>query len=69
MSFEVRTIASFDKQLKVLAKKYTSLKEDYAGLLDRLEQDPFEGASLGNACYKVRWRSPPRGRESLAAQE
>ena len=60
-SFEVWTIATFDRQLKVLAKRHASLKSDYAALLDDLEHDPFMGAALGNACYKVRMAIASKG--------
>jgi mRNA-degrading endonuclease RelE of RelBE toxin-antitoxin system len=48
MSYNVLTIPPFDKQLKRLAKKYPSLKNEFAELLDRLEQDPEQGTSIGN---------------------
>ncbi len=61
-SYEVRSIATFDRQLKALAKKYPSIKEDYADLLDDLERDPFKGSALGNACYKVRMAISSKGK-------
>lgn len=61
-NFEVRSIATFDRQLKALAKKHASLKRDYAALLDELERDPFIGTALGNACYKVRMAITSKGR-------
>ncbi|MCW5898552.1 MAG: type II toxin-antitoxin system RelE/ParE family toxin [Flavobacteriales bacterium] len=61
-SFEVRTIATFDRQLKALAKKHSSLKHDYSKLLDELERDPFQGAALGNACYKRRMAIASKGK-------
>ncbi|MBX2973224.1 MAG: hypothetical protein KF797_08985 [Flavobacteriales bacterium] len=61
-SFDVRSIATFDRQLKALAKKHASLKRDYTALLDDLERDPFIGAALGNACYKVRMAITSKGR-------
>lgn len=36
---------------------------DFAALLDDLERDPFTlGASLGNACYKVRMAITSKGK-------
>ena len=54
MNYKVLSIPPFDRQLKRLAKKYTSLKKEYAVLLDNLEQKPEQGTALGNNCYKIR---------------
>lgn len=37
MSYEILSIPPFDKQLKRLARKYPSLKEDFAALLGRVD--------------------------------
>ena len=39
MSFDIRTIKSFDKKAKKLAKKYPSLKDDLI--------------NLGNDCWQI----------------
>jgi mRNA-degrading endonuclease RelE of RelBE toxin-antitoxin system len=62
MSFDVRTVATFERKLKALAKKYPSLKDDYALLLERLEEDPVQGAALGNSCYKIRMAISSKGK-------
>jgi mRNA-degrading endonuclease RelE of RelBE toxin-antitoxin system len=54
MSYNVVTIPPFDKQLKRLAKKFHSLKNEYAELVDRLGDNPFQGKPLANSCYKIR---------------
>lgn len=54
MNYNVLTIPPFDKQLKKLAKKYSSLKSEFADLIESLEQEPQQGISLGNNCYKIR---------------
>ena len=54
MKFEVLTIPQFEKQLKALVKKYPSLKNEYANLIDLLEKDPTQGQNIGNDCYKIR---------------
>jgi hypothetical protein len=36
--------------LKRLAKKYLSIKKDFAELLKKLEQHPETGTPLGNNC-------------------
>ncbi|MBS1761158.1 MAG: type II toxin-antitoxin system RelE/ParE family toxin [Bacteroidetes bacterium] len=62
MSYNVLTIPPFDKQLKRLAKKYPSLKNDFAGLLESLEQKPEQGTNLGNNCYKIRIAIASKGK-------
>jgi predicted adenine nucleotide alpha hydrolase (AANH) superfamily ATPase len=54
MSFNVLTIPPFDRQLKRQAKKYPSLKNEFAELIESLEQEPEQGTRLGNNCFKVR---------------
>jgi len=40
MSYNVVTIPPFDRQLKRLAKKFPSLKKEYANLVESLELEP-----------------------------
>ena len=54
MKYKVLSIPPFDRQLKRLSKKYSSLKKEFADLLESLEREPEFGTSLGNNCYKVR---------------
>ena len=62
MSFNIFFIPPFDKQLKRLAKKYPSLKKEFAELLERLEQQPEQGTKLGNNCYKIRISIASKGK-------
>jgi mRNA-degrading endonuclease RelE of RelBE toxin-antitoxin system len=62
MSYNVFTIPPFDKQLKRMAKKYQSLKNEFAELLDSLEQEPKQGTYLGNNCYKIRISIASKGK-------
>jgi mRNA-degrading endonuclease RelE of RelBE toxin-antitoxin system len=49
-------LPSFNNSLKQLAKKYPSIPDDYEALLDRLDEDPLQGAApIGKNCYKVRF--------------
>lgn len=50
MNYRVKTIPYFDKKLKKLAKKYPSLKNEFAELIDSLENNPKQGKYLGNNC-------------------
>jgi hypothetical protein len=62
MRYNVLTIPPFDKQLKRLAKKYPSLKNEFAELLESLEQEPEQGTNLGNNCYKIRIAIATKGK-------
>lgn len=54
MSYSVKTIPKFEKNLKKLAKKYTSLKAEYINLIQSLKTKPEQGIMLGNNCFKMR---------------
>jgi mRNA-degrading endonuclease RelE of RelBE toxin-antitoxin system len=56
MSYKIFRSENFSKQLKKLAKKYPSIKNDYFNLLDSLKEAPQIGSPLGNNCYKVRMK-------------
>ncbi|WP_371199227.1 hypothetical protein [Flammeovirga sp. OC4] len=62
MSYNVAVIPNFKKELKKLAKKYPSIKEDFAKLIEKLEVDPEYGTSLGNNCYKIRMAISSKGK-------
>lgn len=62
MSFEIKTLRSFDKRLKRLAKKYHSIKEDLAVLVASLRENPAQGADLGNNLRKVRMAISAKGK-------
>ncbi len=62
MSFSIKTIPKFDKSLKSLAKKYPSLKTEYAQLIDDLSENPELGTPLGNNCYKIRLSIASKGK-------
>ena len=62
MNYKVETIPPFDKQLKRLSKKYPSLKKEFETLIDTLEQNPIQGTSLGNRCYKIRLSIASKGK-------
>jgi len=62
MSYNIFTIPVFDKQLRRLSKKFSSLKKEYAELLDKLENNPIQGKSLGRNCYKIRLAIASKGK-------
>ena len=62
MSYKVETIQPFRKELKKLIKKYPSLKSEIAELGQQLSEDPTNGISLGNNCYKIRLAIKSKGK-------
>ncbi|MEZ4755932.1 MAG: hypothetical protein R2817_03785 [Flavobacteriales bacterium] len=68
MSFAVDTTQGFEREAKRLLKRYASLADDIAELIEQLEDEPHLGAPLGRGCYKVRMsiRSKGKGKSSGA---
>ena len=62
MNYSVLPIPPFDRQLKRLAKKYPSLKEEFLELIESLEQRPEQGTNLGKNCYKLRLAIVSKGK-------
>ncbi|MEO6524609.1 MAG: type II toxin-antitoxin system RelE/ParE family toxin [Mucilaginibacter sp.] len=62
MSYRVKFIPKFEKELKRLSKKFPSLKSDFLFLLKSLKEDPSQGISLGNDCYKIRMSIASKGK-------
>lgn len=62
MSYNVLVTAFFERELKALAKKHRSLKNDLAALIEQLEQEPTTGTELGNNCYKIRLAITSKGK-------
>lgn len=62
MNYSVLYTENFRKEAKRLAKKYISLKNDIAALIESLEQDPTQGKSLGKDCYKIRLAIASKGK-------
>jgi mRNA-degrading endonuclease RelE of RelBE toxin-antitoxin system len=62
MSYKVKTIPKFEKELKRLSKKFPSFKSDFSLLLKSLKEDPSQGTPLGNECYKVRMAIESKGK-------
>ncbi|MDN3579691.1 type II toxin-antitoxin system RelE/ParE family toxin [Mucilaginibacter flavus] len=62
MSYNVKFISKFEKELKRLAKKHPSLKSDFSSLLLSLKENPSQGISLGNDCYKIRMSISSKGK-------
>jgi mRNA-degrading endonuclease RelE of RelBE toxin-antitoxin system len=54
MNYNVKTSKQFEKELKRLCKKYSSLKLEYIQIISDLAISPAMGTSLGNNLYKIR---------------
>lgn len=53
MSYQVDTIANFEREAKRLKKKFPSLRQEINDLIDVLEENPFLGTSLQDGFYKI----------------
>lgn len=54
MSYNIIATPQFKKEIKKLAKKFHSLKNEYSKLIEKLQQNPTYGTPIGNNCYKIR---------------
>lgn len=62
MSYNVKSIAVFEKQAKRLIKKYASLKKELLELVQKLKQNPEQGIAIGKGCFKVRIAIASKGK-------
>ncbi len=62
MAYSVRTTPHFDREAKVLAKKYRSLRQDLLDLGAELQENPELGRAIGHNCYKIRLAIKSKGR-------
>jgi hypothetical protein len=62
MSYNVKTIAVFEKQAKRLIKKYASLKDELLNFVAELKDNPAQGDYIGNNCYKIRIAIQSKGK-------
>lgn len=62
MNFSVEATAYFAKQLKRLSKKFPSLKDEFKYLINSLKENPKQGTSLGNNCFKIRLAIRSKGK-------
>ena len=62
MNFDVIATDIFERKLKRLAKKHTSLAADLALIIDELIINPTLGTLIGKDCYKLRIAITSKGR-------
>jgi hypothetical protein len=51
MSYSIISTHRFEKELKRLAKKFPSLKNEFAELIADITENPKSGTFIGNNCY------------------
>ena len=62
MSYSIIATHRFEKELKRLSKKFPSIKNDFAELIDNILEDPESGTFIGNNCYKIRLAIGSKGK-------
>ena len=61
MKFNVIVTDNFERKVKRLSKKYSSLKADLKPIFDQLSNNPTFGKAIGNNCYKIRFSISSKG--------
>ena len=69
MSYEVRTISSFEKEFKKLHKKYPLVKFRSAFPHKRIRKNPQQGTPLGKDFFKIRLAVTSKGKGNPAERE
>ena len=62
MSFDVRTTPHFEREAKVLIKRYRSFKDDLKIFIDALSENPMQGIELSPGIRKIRLVVTSKGR-------
>lgn len=62
MNFDIIPTPDFEKAFKALAKRYRSLKQDFAEFSISLQKNPFQGDELSPGIRKIRMAITSKGR-------
>ncbi|MCS4436430.1 type II toxin-antitoxin system RelE family toxin [Aquiflexum gelatinilyticum] len=62
MSYSIFPTHRFEKELKRLAKKFPSLKNEFGELIAKITANPEAGTSIGKNCYKIRLAIVSKGK-------
>ena len=54
MSYEIKTIPRFEKDVKRLKKRFPKIKKDLLNLINELSNNPNTGIHLGENIFKIR---------------
>lgn len=68
MSYNNIPTHRFEKELKRLAKKFPSLKNEFAELIAGITANPETGTFIGNNCYKIRLALVAKARAKVVGQ-
>ena len=63
MDYKIIARKTFIKGIKQLSKRYASITDDYERLLNKLENTPQLGTSLGGGLRKIRMPITSKGRD------
>ena len=62
MNCNITVTPDFARELKRLAKRYPSMKDDYRNFLNELRENPLMGTALGKHLRKVRFPIASKGK-------
>lgn len=62
MNCRITATPDFARELKQLAKRYSSIKDDFATFIDELRKTPLMGTALGHHLRKVRFPITSKGK-------
>lgn len=62
MSYNIIPTDNFSREVKKLAKKHQSIKNDLIALGKALIENPTKGTHLGNGIYKIRMAIASKGK-------
>ena len=62
MNYNILATRRFERELKLLSKRYSSVKEEYAQLIASLKENPIQWTPIGNNCYKIRLAISSKGK-------
>src|SRR5690606_17483707 len=54
MKYSIKVTGLFEKEFKKLIKRYKSAKEDIQTVVQSIIENPNQGISIGNNCYKIK---------------
>lgn len=53
MNFDIIATVPFERKLKRLSKKYSSIGKDLEPVIEQLSRNPTLGTNIGQDCYKI----------------
>lgn len=62
MRYRIESLATFDREVKRLGKRYLSIAKDIIKLREELLENPFLSTDLGGGLRKIRMRIASKGK-------